>query len=39
VFAIQFGAGEEHQTNTKTDGGYMVNLAKKYYSQGGVSMK
>jgi len=39
VFAIQFGAGESHQTSTGTDGGYMVNLAKKYYSQGGVSMK
>jgi hypothetical protein len=39
VVSIQFGAGESHQTYLGSDGGYMLDYAKSYYAQGGVSMK
>jgi len=39
VFAIQFGCGDTQQTCVGNDGDYMLNLAKQYYQQGGVSMK
>ncbi|MGM9488569.1 RICIN domain-containing protein [Ideonella sp. YS5] len=39
VIAVQFGCGDTYQTCVGNDGDYMLNLAKRYYANGGVSMK
>ena len=39
IVALQFGAGENHQTGTATDGGYLLWYANDYYSKGGQPLK
>lgn len=39
VIAIEFGGGQSEQTGDLDDGGYFLQQAKKYYSQGGLPMK